>query len=57
VDYIVVGDLERFYPAADCTATDNAPGIAAFEQMVASGNLEVAFESGETRVYRVVSAG
>lgn len=57
VDYVVVGDLERFYPAANCEATDNAAGIATFEEMVASGNLEVAFESGETRVYRVISAG
>jgi uncharacterized membrane protein len=57
VDYVVVGDLERFYPAANCEATDNAAGIATFEEMVVSGNLEVAFESGETRVYRVISAG
>jgi YYY domain-containing protein len=57
VDYIVVGDLERYYPAANCTVTDNAAGVAAFEEMVAAGNLEVAFEAGETRVYRVISAG
>ena len=57
IDYIVVSDLERYYPAADCTATDNAAGVAAFDQMVANGNLEVAFRSGDAVVYRVISAG
>jgi uncharacterized membrane protein len=54
VEYIVVGDLERAYPLAggECEAT-NPGGIGAFEEMVGS-DLEVAFTSGNSIVYRVI---
>ncbi len=45
VAYIVVGQLERAYYSAD--------GLAKFQQMAEQGLLDVAYEQGETRVYRV----
>jgi len=54
VEYVVVGNLERYYPAAGCEgAIDNTAGVAAFQSLVGS-QLEVAFQSGETVVYRVI---
>jgi YYY domain-containing protein len=65
VHYIVVGELERSYPVVignDCMSMAQAPqyrdqdlnaGIATFDEMVGS-SLEVAFQSGDTIVYRVV---
>jgi YYY domain-containing protein len=53
VEYIVVGDLERHYPTDKCASTDNSEGIATFESMVGS-DLEVAFTSGDSIVYRVL---
>ena len=55
IEYIVVGDLERSYPGPDCTVTDNEAGIAAFRPLVGS-KLEVAFQAGDTVVYRVTGA-
>jgi uncharacterized membrane protein len=54
VEYVVVGDIERSYPSAACESTDNSAGIAAFEPLVGQ-NIEVAFTTGESIVYRVVS--
>jgi YYY domain-containing protein len=54
VEYVVIGQLERYYPQDTCTGLiDNSEGIAAFEPLVGS-RLEVAFQSGETVVYRVI---
>jgi uncharacterized membrane protein len=54
VVYVVVGHLERYYPEDGCAAAnDNAEGVAAFEPLVGS-RLEVAFQAGETVVYRVI---
>ena len=53
IEYVVVGDLERRYPADNCHSTDNSEGIAAFGPLVGT-DLEVAFVSGETTVYRVI---
>ncbi|HYI24005.1 MAG TPA: DUF2298 domain-containing protein [Thermomicrobiales bacterium] len=53
IEYIVVGDLERWYPASDCRVTDNSDGISAIDSLVGS-RLEVAFELGGTVIYRVV---
>jgi uncharacterized membrane protein len=55
IEYIVIGDLERVYPLPDCTVRDNEAGIAAFDSMVGEG-LEVAFQAGDTVVYRVTGA-
>jgi uncharacterized membrane protein len=56
VAYVVVGDLERIYPAADnsCEPTGSASGIAAFEHMVGT-SLEVAFTADGATIYRVLS--
>ncbi len=57
VGYVVVGPLERLGLSIDqrggCAAAPNAAGIEALERMVGS-TLEVAFEAGETTVYRVL---
>ncbi|WP_028602082.1 DUF2298 domain-containing protein [Ottowia thiooxydans] len=46
VRYIVVGGLERtVYPVA---------GLAKFERLVAAGELEVAFQGADDRIYRVI---
>jgi len=54
IAYIVVGDLERDYVSNDCVATDASAGVAALGAMVGE-ELEVAFTSGETVVYRVIA--
>ena len=56
IAYIVVGDLERNYLTNDCTATDASSGIAALSDMVGE-DLEIAFQVGETIVYRVTTNG
>jgi uncharacterized membrane protein len=58
VQYVIVGDLERVYPAADndCTPQGSADGIAAFDQMVGT-SLEQVFAANGTTIYRVVPAG
>jgi YYY domain-containing protein len=61
VDYVVVGDVERHTVVS---SSDNQPveyygsaeGQAAFEEMVGT-DLEIALESGETVLYRVVPLG
>ncbi len=54
IEYVVVGDLEQSYPSNGCESTDNGPGVAGFEPLVGSA-LEVAFTSGDSVVYRVVT--
>lgn len=68
IHYIVVGELERSYPMVfgnDCVPMSEIPqfseldleaGIAAFEQMEGD-TLEIAFQSGDTVVYRVTGNG
>jgi YYY domain-containing protein len=46
VEYIIVGRLER--------AHYSEQGLAKFDQMVELGILEVVFEEGESRIYRVI---
>jgi len=56
IGYVVVGETERKYPVVDgndCVPQGSAEGIAAIETMVGS-DLEIAFQSGTTTVYRVV---
>jgi uncharacterized membrane protein len=55
IDYIIVGDVERYssWPSSLGTPYASAEGISAIEAMVGS-DLEVAFESKGTTVYRVV---
>ncbi len=53
VEYVIVGDLERNYPTNACESTDNSAGIEAFQSMVGT-SLEVAFQAGDTVVYRVI---
>ena len=57
IGYVVVGETERKYPTIqgnDCVPGGSDEGIAAIENMVGS-DLEIAFKSGTTTVYRVVS--
>jgi YYY domain-containing protein len=58
VEYVIVGDLERYFPIAnnECTATGSAEGIAAFEDMVGR-TLEVAHSELGTTIYRVKRPG
>jgi len=46
VSYIVVGQLERVYYSPD--------GLAKFQRMVDMGLLDLVYEQGETRLYRLV---
>jgi YYY domain-containing protein len=52
VEYVIVGDVER-YSTVGNQLYATPEGIAAFDQMVGNG-LEIAFQSGNTTVYRVV---
>ncbi len=52
VQYVIVGDVERFTVLSK-TQYASAAGIAAFDAMVGT-YLEVAFQSGATKVYRVL---
>ena len=54
VAYVVVGDLERLYPANtnECTPHPSPDGIAAFTGMVGS-SLDIAFAKDRTTIYRV----
>ncbi len=56
VAYIVVGDVERYSLIGGNPSNRYASdgGLAAFESMVGS-SLEIAFQSGDTVVYRVVT--
>jgi uncharacterized membrane protein len=59
VAYVVVGPLERMNIRSvngGCLSQPNEAGIAAFEQMVGP-DLEIAFQQGETTVYRVLITG
>jgi YYY domain-containing protein len=58
VEYVVVGELERFYPIAnnECSPTGSAAGIAAFEDMLGT-TLAVAHAAGGTTIYRVLPLG
>ncbi|MBX0327826.1 glycosyltransferase family 39 protein, partial [Oscillochloris sp. ZM17-4] len=49
VEYLYVGGVER--------ATYDAAGLSKFPAMVASGDLAVAFQSGQTTIYRVTKVG
>lgn len=54
VEYVIVGDVERYsYLGSDQYATPE--GIAAFDTMVGK-QLEIAFQSGTTTIYRVLPA-
>jgi uncharacterized membrane protein len=55
IDYIIVGDLEQKtgLPSSPAELYASAEGIAALESMVGV-DLEVAFESKGTTVYRVI---
>lgn len=55
VGFVVVGELERFYPIAnnECTPTGSAAGIAAFDAMIGS-SLERVFASDGTTIFRVL---
>lgn len=55
IDYIIVGDLERLsgWPTNPGERYASSEGIAAFETMIGS-DLEIAFESNGTTVYRVI---
>jgi uncharacterized membrane protein len=54
VSYVIVGDVERLWNSEDDPRPYASPeGLAAFETLVESGALSVAFESGTTRVYAV----
>ncbi len=58
VEYVVVGQLERLGVSSGsqgCMSRPSPQGIAAFEQMVGT-TLEVAFQHGDTTVYRVISS-
>jgi YYY domain-containing protein len=57
IGYVFVGETERKYPSIqvnDCVVGGSAEGIAAIEGMVGT-DLEVAFTSGTTTIYRVIS--
>lgn len=55
VEYIIVGDVERFSVSPDDPTTPYASteGLEAFSSLVGTA-LEIAFESGDTIVYRVL---
>lgn len=56
IEYIIVGETERRYPSIngnDCVDSGSSEGIGAIEDMTGSA-LEVAFEHGNTTVYRVI---
>lgn len=53
VEYVVVGDVERYWNHADDTSFyASAAGLAALESMVGQ-ELTIVFESESTRIYRV----
>lgn len=57
IGYVFLGETERKYPSIqdnDCVVGGSAEGIAAIEGMVGT-DLEVAFTSGTTTIYRVIS--
>ncbi|HYI16303.1 MAG TPA: DUF2298 domain-containing protein, partial [Thermomicrobiales bacterium] len=54
VRYVIVGDVERYWNVPENpTYYASAAGLAAFDALLGNG-LELAFESGNTRVYEVV---
>jgi YYY domain-containing protein len=53
VRYVVVGDVERYWNVPENpTHYASTEGLTAFEKLVGNG-LEIAFESGTTRIYEV----
>jgi hypothetical protein len=59
VAYVIVGETERQFPSIrgnDCIPTDTSAGMEAMSGLVGT-DLEIAFQSGSTVVYRVVSNG
>jgi len=48
VEYVIVGEMERAYYAAD--------GVAKFDRMVTAGRLAVVYENPGVTIYRVVRA-
>jgi hypothetical protein len=59
VAYVIVGETERQFPSIrgnDCIPTDTSASMDAMSGLVGT-NLEIAFQSGSTVVYRVVSTG
>ncbi|MCC6944358.1 MAG: hypothetical protein IT335_07260 [Thermomicrobiales bacterium] len=57
IEYIVVGDVERYSVVNEATGQPfaSAEGLAIFENMLGT-ELEIAFRSGSTVVYRVVGS-
>lgn len=54
VRYVIVGDVERFWNTPENpTFYASSEGLAAFDQLLGNG-LNLAFESGHTRVYEVI---
>lgn len=54
IRYIVVGQIERNYPDGNpCEFLNNAVGIAGFDPLLGA-QLEVAFQAGQSVVYRVI---
>jgi hypothetical protein len=55
---VIVGDVERKSPATPESLRPyaSAAGLATFDEMVGT-QLEVAFKSGSTTVYRFIAAG
>ncbi len=54
VRYVIVGDVERYWNLPENpTYYASAEGLAAFDALLGNG-LELAFESGNTRVYEVL---
>jgi len=54
VRYVIVGDVERYWNTPeDPTFYASPAGLAAFDRLLGS-ELEIAFESGTTRIYEVI---
>jgi uncharacterized membrane protein len=54
VRYVIVGDVERYWNTPENpTYYASTEGLAAFDQLLGNG-LQLAFESGHTRVYQVL---
>ena len=49
VAYIIVGEMERAYYSPE--------GLAKFDQLVSQGYLQVAYQGGAVRIYRVIGRG
>ncbi len=55
-EYVVVGDVERLWNTPeDPRAYASAEGLAVFDDLADTGDLDLVFESGNTRIYRIPS--